>query len=43
MEQHKKETYLEKAERLNGRLAMVGIMAALLNYLSTGKIIPGLW
>ena len=43
MEQHRKETYLEKAEKLNGRLAMIGMMAALLNYLATGKIIPGFW
>ena len=33
----------EKAELLNGRLAMIGVIAALLNYAATGQIIPGLW
>lgn len=31
------------AERLNGILAMVGLTAALLNYYSTGQIIPNFW
>ena len=31
------------AEELNGRLAMIGIVAALLNYAWTGQIIPGIW
>jgi len=33
----------EKAEKLNGRFAMMGIIAALGAYASTGQIIPGLW
>ena len=33
----------EKAERLNGRLAMLGVMAALGAYAFTGQIIPGIW
>ena len=33
----------EKAERLNGRLAMLGVIAALGSYAVTGQIIPGLW
>ena len=33
----------ERAERLNGRLAMLGVMAALGAYAVTGQIIPGLW
>ena len=33
----------EKAESLNGRLAMLGIIAALGAYAVTGQIIPGLW
>ena len=37
------ETHNEKAERLNGRLAMLGIMAALGAYAITGQIIPGVW
>lgn len=37
------ETHNEKAERLNGRLAMLGVMAALGAYALTGQIIPGIW
>ena len=37
------ETHNEKAERLNGRLAMLGVIAALGAYAVTGQIIPGLW
>ena len=33
----------EKAEKLNGRLAMLGIIAALGSYAVTGQIIPGVW
>ena len=33
----------EKAEKLNGRFAMLGIMAALGAYAVTGQIIPGIW
>ena len=33
----------ERAERLNGRLAMLGVMAALVAYAFTGQIIPGVW
>ena len=36
-------THNEKAEMLNGRLAMLGIIAALGAYALTGQIIPGLW
>ena len=36
-------THNEKAEMLNGRLAMLGIIAALGAYSVTGQIIPGLW
>ena len=32
-----------KAEKLNGRLAMLGIIAALGSYAVTGQMIPGLW
>lgn len=31
------------AEELNGRLAMLGIVAALGAYALTGQIIPGIW
>jgi hypothetical protein len=41
------ETYTvnhnERAERLNGQLAMLGIIAALGAYALTGQIIPGIW
>mgnify|MGYP003145580523 FL=1 len=37
------ETHNEKAEKLNGRLAMLGVMAALGAYAFTGQIIPGIW
>ena len=32
-----------KAEKLNGRLAMLGVIAALGAYALTGQVIPGLW
>ena len=37
------ETHNEKAERLNGRAAMLGIIAALGAYAVTGQVIPGVW
>ena len=36
-------THNERAEQLNGRLAMLGVIAALGAYALTGQIIPGLW
>ena len=36
-------THNEKAEMLNGRFAMLGIIAALGAYAVTGQIIPGIW
>jgi hypothetical protein len=33
----------EKAERLNGLVAMIGIVAAMGAYALTGQVIPGLW
>ena len=40
---NKKEIEAQKivAEKLNGRFAMLGIIAALGAYLTTGQIIPG--
>jgi hypothetical protein len=32
-----------KGEVLNGRFAMIGIIAALGSYALTGQIIPGIW
>jgi|TARA_B100000073_G_C23412248_1_gene443689 hypothetical protein len=43
---YKKEisvTHYEKAERLNGLAAMLGVIAALGAYAVTGQIIPGVW
>ena len=36
-------THNEKAEMLNGRLAMLGVIAAMGSYAVTGQIIPGIW
>jgi len=37
------ETHDKKAERLNGRLAMLGVIAAIGSYVMTGQLIPGVW
>lgn len=36
-------THNEKAEKLNGRLAMLGVIAALGAYATTGQLIPGVF
>jgi hypothetical protein len=33
----------ERAEKLNGRLAMLAIIAAMGAYAVTGQLIPGIW
>ena len=33
----------EKAEKLNGRLAMLGVIAAIGAYVTTGQLIPGIF
>ncbi len=33
----------ETAEKLNGRLAMLGVIAAIGSYAVTGQLIPGIW
>ncbi len=35
--------FTEKAERINGWAAMIGIVAAMGTYALTGQIIPGIW
>ena len=35
--------FTEKAERINGWAAMMGFVAAVISYLTTGQIIPGVW
>ena len=37
------ELHSDKAERLNGRFAMLGVIAALGAYAVTGQVIPGIW
>ena len=36
-------THNEKAEQLNGRLAMLGVIAAIGAYATTGQLIPGVF
>ena len=36
-------THNERAEKLNGRLAMLGVIAAIGAYVTTGQLIPGLF
>ena len=36
-------THNERAEMLNGRLAMLGFIAAISAYAFSGQIIPGIW
>jgi len=33
----------ERAERINGLAAMIGVIAAMGSYAVTGQIIPGIW
>ena len=33
----------EKAERLNGRLAMIGVITGIISYVYTGHILPGVF
>jgi len=33
----------EKAERINGWAAMIGVIAAIGSYALTGQLIPGIW
>ena len=36
-------THNERAEQLNGRLAMLGVIAAIGSYAVTGQLIPGIF
>ena len=36
-------THNEKAEMLNGRVAMLGVIAAIGAYATTGQLIPGIF
>ena len=33
----------ERAERINGLAAMIGVVAAMGSYAVTGQLIPGVW
>jgi len=35
--------YIEEAEKANGRWAMIGFIALLSAYITTGQIIPGIY
>ena len=37
------QDYFDNAERVNGQLAMLGFVAALGSYITTGQIIPGIF
>ncbi len=43
MNEKEQEVLLHDAEELNGRVAMLGIVAALGAYITTGQIIPGVF
>ncbi len=43
MEEHQQETYAQRAEKLNGRFAMLGFVSAVVSYLVTGKLFFGLY
>ena len=38
-----KNLFNERSERINGWFAMIGFVAAVGAYLTTGQIIPGVW
>jgi hypothetical protein len=40
---HEQETYSERAEKLNGRLAMVSIILAFISYFTTGTLAFGIF
>ena len=43
MNNNEENFIMEQAERTNGQLAMIGIIAALGAYVTTGQIIPGVF
>ena len=43
MNDNEQNFLMEQAERTNGQLAMIGIIAALGAYVTTGQIIPGVF
>ena len=43
MNQEEENLLMHNAEELNGRVAMLGVIAALGAYITTGQIIPGVF
>ena len=43
MNENEQNFLMEQAERTKGQLAMIGIIAALGAYVTTGQIIPGVF
>jgi len=43
MDEQEENFIMEQAERTNGQLAMLGFVAALGAYVTTGQIIPGIF
>lgn len=43
LERYGIEPYAEKAEKINGRWAMLGFIAAIVSYASTGKLFFGVF
>ncbi len=43
MNEKESDFLMEQAERLNGQAAMIGFIAALGAYVTTGQIIPGVF
>ena len=43
MNEKESDFIMEQAERTNGQLAMVGFIAAIGAYVTTGQIIPGIF
>ena len=43
MNENESDFIMEQAERTNGQLAMLGFVAALGAYITTGQIIPGIF
>ena len=41
--EHEQETYAQRAEKLNGRAAMLGFVASVVSYLVTGKLFFGVY
>ena len=37
------KNYWQTAENMNGRLAMIGLFAAIINYGLTGWVVPGIF